>query len=201
MLTKIKALKDQLFERTDELQERARTWWSSLNQRERIILGSASAFFGALLVIFLARELSSLISDASDRARGLAEDGKKIQMLINQIVETRTQADRFDNLSSGGDNSSLKDFSDRQASRFGVALQSAKPGSTKSSLVEEGEETLEVQLAPDVSLSAALNYLEGVQSRLGVRLIHLRIMPNTTDRSKLKVEAMFAKKDYGAQQQ
>jgi len=195
MITKIKIIRDQAIERWEDLLERTRTWWSSLAQRERIILGSAFGLFAAIFIIFIAKTFGGMLTDTARRAESLSENGRRIQTLIQQVVETRVQADRFDSLSlSTQDAGPLKDMLDRQASRYGVTIAEAKPTTTPSSLAEESDEVLEVKLGPDTSLSSALSFLDAVQNRLGIRILHLKIIPSKEDRQKLNVEALISKR-------
>ncbi len=195
MITKIKNIRDQAIERWEDLLERTRTWWSSLAQRERIILGSAFGLFAAIFVIFIAKTFGGMLSDTSRRAESLSENGRKIQTLIQQVIETRVQADRFDSLSlSNQDTAPLKELLERQASRYGVTIAESKPSTIPTSLAEKEDEILEVRLGPETSLSSALSFLDAVQNRLGIRILHLKIIPGKEDRQKLNVEVMISKR-------
>lgn len=194
MFSHFKSLRDQLSERWDDLFESSRTWWASLAPREKLILGSASGLFAAVLVVFLAKSLFGVLNETSNRADSLAENGKRIQKLIQEIIDTRMLAERYDTsvLSSQAEGS-LKSLLDAQAARFGVNITEAKAPTTNSNQVAEGDEVLELRLNSDTSLSAALNFLDAVQSKLGVRILHLRIIPNTQDRQKLSIDALISK--------
>jgi len=201
MITKIKIIRDQTIERWEDILERSRTWWSSLAQRERIILGSALGLFAAIFIIFIAKTFGGMLSDTARRAESLSENGRRIQTLIQQVVETRLQADRFDSLSlSTQDPGPLKELLDRQANRYGVSIAEAKPTTSPSSLAAKDDEVLDVKLSPDTSLSSALSFLDAVQNRLGIRILHLKIIPSKEDRQKLSVEALISKRPTEAAQ-
>lgn len=194
-MRKLRLLKDQILERWEDLFERSRTWWAGLSPREKIILGSASGVFGAILIVFVLKTLTTVLTETSRRAESLTENGRRIQSLIQQVNETRTQSQRFDTLmGSLKDTSSLKEYIDRQANRYGVMIAQSKPPTTPSTLATPEDEVLEIQLGTDTSLSAALNFLEAVQNRLGVRILQLRMMPDLTDRQKMNVDALIAKR-------
>jgi type II secretory pathway component PulM len=194
MISKLKLIRDQIAERWEDLLESTRTWWSSLAPRERVILGSASGLFAAVLLVFLTKSVFGIINETSARAESLAENGRKIQSLIQEIVETRMLSSRYDNLiASGQIEGSLKSYLDSQAARYGVIIAEAKPSTVNSNQATEGGEILEVRLGPDTSLSSGLNFLEAVQNRLGVRILHLRVIPSPADRQKLSIDALIAK--------
>jgi type II secretory pathway component PulM len=194
MFSKFKSLRDQLGERWDDLFESSRTWWAGLAPREKLILGSASGLFAAVLVVFLAKSLFGVLSETSNRADSLAENGKRIQKLIQEIIDTRMLAERYDTaVLSSQVEGSLKSLLDAQAARYGVSITEAKAPTTNSNQAAEGDEVLELRLNSDTSLSAALNFLDAVQSKLGVRILHLRVIPNTQDRQKLSIDALISK--------
>jgi|GEM_PF-5989726 len=189
----MRAWKEKILEKFELLQDQARTTWSNLNKREKIILSSALGLLALTLFAFLIKQFSAFLLSPGFSLEANLKEIHHIQYTVRELKDLRMDARRFDRLQmQQSSNFQLNSFIEQEAQTYRVTLKEIKPTRAKSSLAKEKDELYEIQLDPSTSLEASLRFLSGVESALGVRILNLNMKPNYTDPTKLEVQAVIA---------
>ena len=185
--------KEKIQEPAEELQERLRQQWLSLNTRERLILSSLASLVVLLLSVLIIKEAFSFFSRHENRVQETMNSIGDIQELSAEIGRQKIELGRYERLKAKrGSDFKIASFLENESRKFGVTVEKASPTKSKSTTATADEDWMELKLGKDTNLDAALKFLQSIEEPLGVRIVELTIKPQFADPTKLEVLAIVA---------
>jgi hypothetical protein len=181
----------KILEKAQDLQEKARQFWMTLNMREKILLSIIAGFMSVLVVAAVVKQGAGLVFERASQAEQTVQNIGKIERLAKKLIQQRGPLLRYERLrAKRGDNFDAISFIKTQASKFGAEVKKVSPTRPKEAS-EENLEWIELQLGGQTSLSAAMKLLESIEEPLGVRIVELSIKPQFSKKSQLEVTALI----------
>ncbi|MDB5036886.1 MAG: hypothetical protein JWQ35_414 [Bacteriovoracaceae bacterium] len=194
MIQKIRAYKEKFFEKFDEVQEKLRAQWFAFNPREKMIVSILAGVMGFLIVALIIKETSSLFSKASSDAENNYKNIEKIQTLLKDLSQQRSDLMRYEKLRGNrGESFKLSGFLETESAKYGITIAKTSPARALSADGKESknEEWLSVDIK-DTSLDSILKFLSSVEETLGLRVVELKVKPQFADATKLDVTTVIA---------
>jgi type II secretory pathway component PulM len=185
--------REKIVEPLDELQERGRQQWMTLNPRERLIVSALASVMVVLIAVLVVKEAFTFFSKHENQVQSMMDHIGDIQKLAGEISRQRSDLVKYERLrNKRGNDFKLSTFLEGEARRYNVAIEKLSPTKPKTTEKDADEEWIEVKLAKETTLDAALKFLQAAEEPIGVRLVELEIKPQFTDPTKLDVLAIVA---------
>lgn len=185
--------REKIVEPLDELQERGRQQWMTLNPRERLIVSVLASVMVVLVAVLVVKEAFTFFSKHENQVQSMMDHIGEIQKLAGEISKQRSDLVKYERLrNKRGNDFKLSTFLEGEARRYNVAIEKLSPTKPKTTEKDSDEEWVEVKLAKETTLDAALKFLQAAEEPIGVRLVELEIKPQFTDPTKLDVLAIVA---------
>lgn len=193
MITKIiPHWREKIVEPLEELQERLRQQWLSLNARERLILSILAGFMCLLLSALVIKEATTFFFRSEFEAQNNLKNIERIQRISQDLLSQRSDIARYDRLKEKrGETFKFSNFIESEAKKFGIGI--AKMAPVKAAVDDKApeQEWVEVQLK-DANLDALMKFFQSAEEMLGVKIVEMNIKPQFSDSTKLEATAIFA---------
>lgn len=184
--------REKVQEPLEELQERLRQQWLSLNSRERLILSILAGVMCLLLSILVIKEATTFFFRSELQAQNNLKNIEKIQRISQDLLSQRSDITRYDRLlDRRGEGFKISTFIEDEAKKYGIVIAKMAPVKAQVDDKAPEQEWVEVQLK-DVSLDSVMKFLQSVEEMLGIRMVELSIKPQFSDSTKLEVTTIFA---------
>lgn len=184
--------REKVVEPLEELQERLRQQWLSLNARERMVLSILAGVMCILLSALIVKEAATFFFRSELEAQNNLKNIEKIQRVSQELLTQRTDISRYDRLKEKrGEAFKISTFIESEAQKFGITI--AKMAPVKAQVDEKApeQEWVEVQVK-DARLDSLTKFLQSAEETLGLRIVELDLKPSFSDTTKLEMTATFA---------